>query len=204
MRRRKFVVLLAADGQDLACQLFDLAVVCDVNRCNLLVEQLGNDFRNHFDLALVEVRDDFIAGFDRQLEQMTVCACSLLLYLGRLRYFAHFECDRRALRFSEYGFDRLLVERHLAVFGIHRQIGVGLVSYVLHEAHFQRKLYAVRALRVGLFDLQYDLGRLVLRCLLDDLVVMRRIDLDLGNRFLGTIGTRLFRHLDLCRRCGGG
>ena len=34
---------------------------------------------------------------------------------------------------------------------------------------------------------------------------MRRIDLDLGNRFLGAIGTRLFRHLDLSRRgrrCG--
>ena len=78
MRRRKFEVLLAADGQDFACQLFDLAVVCDVNRCDFLVEQFGNDFRNHFDLALVEVRDDLVAGFDRQLEQMTVCACSLL------------------------------------------------------------------------------------------------------------------------------
>ena len=86
MRRGKFVVLLAADGQNLACQLLDLAIICDVNRCDLLVEQLGNDFRNHFDLALVEVRDDLVAGFDRQLEQMTICACCLLLYLGRLRY----------------------------------------------------------------------------------------------------------------------
>ena len=88
---------------------------------------------------------------------MTVCACCLLLYLGRLRYLAHFECDRRALGLSEYGLDRLLVERHLAVFGIHRQIGVGLVSYVLHEAHFQRKLYAVRALAVCLADLEDNL-----------------------------------------------
>ena len=97
---------------------------------------------------------------------MTVLSCCLLLCLGRLRYLGHFERDRRALRLSEYGLDRLLVERHLAVFGIHRQIGVGLVGDVLHEAYFQRKLYAVRALAVCLADLKDNLCGFLLRSLL--------------------------------------
>ena len=168
MRRCKFVVLLAADGQDFACQLFDLAVVCDVNRCNFLVKQLGNDFRNYFDLALVEIRDDLVAGFDRQLEQMTVCACCLLLCLGRLRYLGHFECNRRALRLSEYGLDRLLIERDLAVFGVDRQIGIGLVSHILHEGHIERQLHIVRALAVCLADLENNFCGLLLRSLLED------------------------------------
>ena len=107
---------------------------------------------------------------------MTICACSLLLCLGRLRYLAHFECDGRALCLSKYSLDRLLIERHLAVFGVHCQIGVGLVSYVLHEAHFQGKLYAVRALAVCLADFEDNLCGFLINSLFENLALVLSLD----------------------------
>ena len=107
---------------------------------------------------------------------MTVCACSLLLYLGWLRYLGHFERDRRALCLSKYSLDRLLVERHLAVFGVHRQIGVGLVRDILHECYIKRKLYAVRTLGIRCRYFENDLRRLLLRSLLEDLTLILSLD----------------------------
>ena len=97
------------------------------------------------------------SGLHNQFEDVAVCAGSLLLHFGRFRYLCNFDNDRAALRFSKYGLDRLLVERHLAVFGVHRQIGVGLVGDVLDKAYFQRKLYAVRTLGVRCRYLENDL-----------------------------------------------
>ena len=168
MRRRKFVILFAADGQDSACQLLDLAVICDVNRCDFLAEQTGNEFNHDGRFTLVEVRDDLITRFDYQTDHMTVCTRGLLLRLGRLRHLAHFQCNRRALCRAEYGLDRLLIERDLAVFGVDRQIGIGLVSHILHEGHIERQLHIVRALAVCLADLKDNLCGLLLRSLLEN------------------------------------
>ena len=203
MWRREFVILLAADCQHLACQLLDCAVICDVNRCDFLAEQTGNEFNHDGRFTLVEVRDDLIAGFYCQADNMTVCTRCLLLHLGRLRYLADFQCNRRALCRAEYGLDRLLIERDLAVFGVDRQIGIGLVSHILHEGHIERQLHIVRALAVRLADLKHDLRGLFLRRLLDDLVVMLAVYLDRSNRLLRTIRIRLFTYLDIRRRGSG-
>ena len=134
---------------------------------------------------------------------MTICACSLLLYLGRLRYLAHFECDRRALGLSEYGFDRLLVERHLAVFGVHRQIGIGFVADVLYKLYIEFKLYAVCTLAVRCRYFENDLRRLLLRSLLEDFALMLGRDLDLSDRLFRTVSVLFLRNLDVGRRLGG-
>ena len=202
MWRREFVILLAADSQEFACQLLDRAVVCDMDRCDFLADQSRNEFNHDGRFALVEVRDDLIAGFYRQADDMTVCTRCLLLRLGRLRHLGHFQCDRRALCRAEYGLDRLLIERDLAVFGVDRQIGIGLVSHILHEGHIERQLHIVRALAVCLADLQHDLRGLFLRRLLDDLIVMLAVYLDRSDHLLRTVRIGLFAYLDL-RRCGG-
>ena len=134
---------------------------------------------------------------------MTVCTRCLLLRLGRLRHLGHFQCDRRALCRAEYGLDRLLIERDLAVFGVDRQIGIGLVSHILHEGHIERQLHIVRALAVCLADLQHDLRGLFLRRLLDDLIVMLAVYLDRSDRLLRTVRIGLFADLDIRRRGGG-
>ena len=133
---------------------------------------------------------------------MTVCTRCLLLRLGRLRYLTDFQCDRRTLCRAEYGLDRLLIERDLAVFGVDRQIGIGLVSHILHEGHIQRQLYVVRTLAVCLADLQHNLRGLFLRRLLDDLIVMLAVYLDRSDRLLRTIRIGLFADLDIRRRGG--
>ena len=193
MRCCKFVVLLAADGQDLTRQLLDLAVICDMNRCNLLVCQLRRNLHANRRLTLVGVRDDLISGLHNQSENVTVCTGSLLLRLGRFRYLCDFDENRAALRLAENRLERFLIEADSAVFGIHRQIGVGLVSYVLHEAHFQRKLYAVRALAVCLADLENNFCGLLLRSLLEDLALILCLD----GRCRGSAAD-----LDLGWRCG--
>ena len=107
---------------------------------------------------------------------MTVCACCLFLYRSRLRYLGHFERVGRTLRLSEYGFHRLLIERYLAVFGVHRQIGIGLVRDVLDEADLQGKLYAVRTLAVCLADLKDNLCGFLINSLLENLALVLSLD----------------------------
>ena len=83
MRRGKFVILLAADGQDFACQLLDLRVIGNVNCRDLLICQLRRNLHANRCLSLVEFRDDLISGLHNQFEDVTVCAGSLLLRFGR-------------------------------------------------------------------------------------------------------------------------
>ena len=176
MRRGKFVVLLAADGQDFACQLLDLRVIGNVNCRYLLICQLRRNLHANRRLALVEFRDDLISGLHKQSEDVAVCAGSLLLRFGRLRYLCHFECDRRALRLADNRLERFLIEADSAVFSIEGQARVCLIADVLYKRSFQLQLHVLRAFRVGSRDLEDNLCGLLLRSLLEDLALILCLD----------------------------
>ena len=55
MRRGKLVILLAGDSQNLARELFDRAVLSDVNCRGLFVQKRGRKRKANLRAALVEV-----------------------------------------------------------------------------------------------------------------------------------------------------